>query len=98
MDTNTRIGCRVLKAKWDGIALRLFAANERSLMMEQALLSASVSGLDCCARCQYYEPNTSCCRCIDSPLEGRVVDPSGYCLEYVGIEPRSEASRGAIGL
>lgn len=75
----------VFKAKWDGVALRLFAATERSLMMEQAVLSASVSGRDCCARCQYYEPHTSCCRCLDSPLEGRIVDPSGYCLEYVAL-------------
>ncbi len=75
----------LLRAKWDGVALRLFAANERSLMMEEAILSASASGLDCCARCQYYEPNTSCCRCLDSPLEGRIVDPSGYCLEYVAL-------------
>lgn len=75
----------VLRAKWDGVALRLFAATERSLMMEQALLSASASGLDCCARCQYYEQNTSCCRCMDSPLEGRIVDPSGYCLEYITL-------------
>jgi hypothetical protein len=88
----------LLRAKWDGVALRLFAATERSLIMESAILSASTSGLDCCAKCQYFEQNTSCCRCIDSPLEGRIVDPSGYCLEYIGIEPRSEASRGAIGL
>ena len=54
-------------------------------MMEKAISSASVSGNDCCARCQYYEAHTSCCRCIDSPLEGRVVDPSGYCLEYIGL-------------
>jgi hypothetical protein len=75
----------LLRAKWDGVALRLFAATEQKLMMEQALLSASASGSDCCAVCQYYEQNTSCCRCIDSPLEGRVVDPSGYCLEYVAL-------------
>lgn len=79
----------LLRAKWDGVALRLFAATERSLMIQQAILSASASGSDCCAVCQCYEQNTSCCRCIDSPLFGRVVDPSGYCLEYVGIEPRS---------
>lgn len=75
----------VLRAKWDGVALRLFAATERSLKMEQAILSASTSGSDCCAVCQYYQQNTSCCRFIDSPLFGRVVDPSGYCLEYVGL-------------
>jgi len=78
-------GNGVLRAKWDGVALRLFAATEQKLMMEQAILSASASGKDCCARCQYYEQNTSCCRCFDSPLEGRVVDPSGYCLEYVAL-------------
>lgn len=88
----------VLRAKWDGVALRLFATTERSLMMEQALLSASTSRKDCCAVCQYFEQNTSCCRCIDSPLEGRVVDPSGYCLEYVGIESIPEASRRAAEL
>ena len=75
----------VLKAKWDGIALKLLAATQLPLMMNEAKMSALASSKGCCVVCQYYEQNTSCCRCIDSPLEGRVVDPSGYCLEYVTL-------------
>lgn len=75
----------VLKAKWDGIALKLLAATQLQLMINEAKMSASASGKDCCAVCQYYEQKTSYCRCVDSPLEGRVVDPSGYCVEYVAL-------------
>lgn len=75
----------VLKAKWDGIALKLLAATQLPLMMNEAKMSALASSKGCCVVCQYYEQNTSCCGCIDSPLEGRVVDPSGYCLEYVTL-------------
>lgn len=73
----------VIKGTWDGIALKLMAATQVRLTSAEAILSASVSGKGCCAICQYYEQNTSYCQCIDSPLFERIVDPSGYCLEYV---------------
>lgn len=73
----------VLKARWDGVALKLLAATQLQSTMAGAILSAARSGKDCCAVCQYYEQNASSCGCIDSPLEGRIVEESGYCLEYV---------------
>jgi Cft2 family RNA processing exonuclease len=72
----------VLKARWDGAGLKLFSESEHPLAKEKALKSASESGVDCCAKCQSFDKRSNCCRCVDSALMGRVIDPSGYCLEY----------------
>ena len=68
----------VIKAKWEGIGLKLLPSTEQNLVIEKA----QASGQDCCARCQHFNRKTSQCGCCDSPLWGLMVDPSGYCLEY----------------
>jgi Cft2 family RNA processing exonuclease len=68
----------VMKAKWDGINLKLCPVDSQ----QQAILDASRSGVDCCAVCQYFDANNSQCQCPNSPLSELVVDPAGYCLEY----------------
>ncbi len=71
-------GNGVMKAKWDGIHLKLSPTDNQNMAIE----SARASGIDCCAKCQDFSPNTSQCNSPDSPLSGLSVDPSGYCLEY----------------
>ena len=71
-------GNGVMKAKWDGINLKLSPTDNQDLAIE----SARASGIDCCAKCQNFSTNTSQCNSPDSPLSGLSVDPSGYCLEY----------------
>ena len=72
-------GNGVLKAKWEGIHLKLSPTDNQNMAIE----SARASGIDCCAKCQDFSPNTSQCNSPDSPLSGLSVDPSGYCLEYI---------------
>ena len=71
-------GNGVMKAKWDGLHLKL----SPTLAQDMAIEAALASGEDCCAKCQEFSPNKSQCNSSDSPLSGRIVDPSGYCLEY----------------
>ena len=71
-------GNGVLKAKWEGIHLKLSPTDNQNMAIE----SARASGIDCCAKCQDFSPNTSQCNSPESPLSGLSVDPSGYCLEY----------------
>ena len=71
-------GKGVMKARWDGLHLKLSPVDEQQLAIEAAL----TAGADCCAICQHFELKTSRCLCLDSPLSERVVDPAGYCLEY----------------
>ncbi len=68
----------VLKAKWEGICLKIMPVTEQDLATDEAI----ASGEDCCAVCQHFGQKTSLCPCESSPLSGRRVDPSGYCLEY----------------
>lgn len=68
----------VLKAKWEGICLKIMPVTEQDLATDEAI----ASGEDCCAVCQHFGQKTSLCQCESSPLSGRRVDPSGYCLEY----------------
>ncbi len=71
-------GNGVMKAYWDGIHLKLSPTDNHNMAIE----SARASGIDCCAKCQEFSPNTSQCNSPDSPLSGLNVDPAGYCLEY----------------
>lgn len=71
-------GNGVMKAKWDGINLKLCPVDSRQLAVEQAI----ASGTDCCAKCQLFDRKNSQCLCPSSPLSKLVVDPAGYCLEY----------------
>lgn len=68
----------LIKAKWEGIALKLLPSTEQNLVIEKA----QASGEDCCARCQHFDRKTSQYRCCDSPLWELMVAPFGYCLEY----------------
>jgi len=82
----------ILRAKWDGINLKLSPLNEQHLAIE----TAQVSGVKCCAMCQHFNNKKSQCQCADSPLSGLVVDPAGHCLEYTSLKdtttyPRSQA-------
>lgn len=73
----------IMKAKWEGISLKLMPLSEKHLVIESAL----ASGLDCCAVCQHFDKKTSQCNSQDSLLSGLNVDPAGYCLEYAQQEP-----------
>jgi Cft2 family RNA processing exonuclease len=71
-------GNGVIKAKWDGINLKLRPLDLQQLAIEQAIASPA----NCCAKCEYFSTKTSQCQCPESPLSERVVDPAGYCLEF----------------
>ncbi len=72
-----------LKAKWSGVGLKLYSANTWDLAMEKEYLDAAVSEQECCFKCQFFDRSSGCCSCSDSPYAVRMVDPGGYCLEYV---------------
>ncbi|AFZ11428.1 beta-lactamase domain protein [Crinalium epipsammum PCC 9333] len=67
----------MLKAKWDGIALKLIPIMQHHLNVE----AAALSGVDCCATCKFFQKK--CCTSPDSPLYELQVDPHGKCLEFV---------------
>jgi len=66
----------VLKAKWDGVALKLMPISQRALAIEAAV----AAGKDCCAVCQFFKHGY--CQGEDSPLFELQVDPSAICLEF----------------
>lgn len=72
-----------LKAKWEGVSLRLYSASNQDLVMQKVYEEAAALEQECCFKCQYFDKNTSSCQCEDSPLADRIVDPTGYCLEYI---------------
>ncbi|NHC37323.1 MBL fold metallo-hydrolase, partial [Scytonema millei VB511283] len=76
-------GNGVVKAKWEGVSLRLCAANNLHLVMKKEYEEAATSQQECCVKCQYFNEKSGCCECGDSPLAEHKVDPRGYCLEYI---------------
>jgi hypothetical protein len=70
----------ILKAKWDGLHLRLTPITQQSLVREKAIEQAIASGEHCCAVCQFFERGI--CQCEDSPLFELQVDPVGKCIEF----------------
>jgi Cft2 family RNA processing exonuclease len=70
----------ILKAKWDGLHLRLTPITQQSLVREKAIELAIASGEHCCAVCQFFERGI--CQCEDSPLFELQVDPVGKCIEF----------------
>lgn len=71
-------GNGVMKAKWEGINLKLCPVDSQQLAIQEAI----ASGTDCCAKCQHFDRKNSQCQGPTSPLSELVVDPAGYCLEY----------------
>lgn len=67
----------VMKAKWDGIALKLMPLSQQVLAIETAV----AAGKDCCAVCQFFKHGY--CQGEDSPLFELQVDPSAICLEFL---------------
>jgi hypothetical protein len=67
----------ILKAKWDGIHLKLTPFTQRDLAVEEAIRS----GFDCCGVCQFFEKGH--CQCEDSPMHQLLIDPSGHCPEFI---------------
>lgn len=67
----------LLKATWDGIALKLIPQDADYLAKLEAAIS---SGSDCCAACQYFQRKR--CSNAESPLFNRIVDPYGNCMEF----------------
>lgn len=72
-----------LKAQWHGVGLKFYCASERDLTMEKSYKSAATSGQECCFNCQFLDKNSGYCQCENSPLAERIVDPTGYCLEFI---------------
>ncbi len=72
----------VIKAKWTGVGLKLYSAGTWDLAVEKTHQESAISEQECCFKCQYFDRSSGCCCCSDSPLAERIVDPSGYCLEY----------------
>ncbi|MGB7443329.1 MAG: MBL fold metallo-hydrolase [Coleofasciculaceae cyanobacterium] len=70
----------ILKAHWEGTTLRLTPVTQHDIAIDEALRS----GEDCCARCVNFQQRS--CQCEDSPMHRLVVDPSGYCPEFLGWE------------
>jgi hypothetical protein len=66
----------VLKAKWDGVGLKLMPISQQALAIEAAV----AAGKDCCAVCQFFK--NGYCQGEDSPLFELQVDPSAICLEF----------------
>lgn len=71
-----------LKAKWNGVGLKLYCASDRDLMIEKIKKSATASEQSCCNKCQFLDKDIGYCQCENSPLAERIVDPTGYCLEF----------------
>lgn len=57
----------VLKAKWSGVGLKLYSANNWNLTVEKTHLDAAISEQECCFKCQYFDTNSGCCSCFDNP-------------------------------
>lgn len=53
----------VLKAKWEGLALKLLPVGKQNNEQNSAIEKASASGGDCCTRCEHFNRKTSQCRC-----------------------------------
>ncbi len=70
----------LLKAKWDGINLKLSPITSQSLATQKAIEDAIRSGEDCCAVCQFFDSRS--CQCEDSALFELQVDPTGKCTEF----------------
>ncbi|MBW4576279.1 MAG: MBL fold metallo-hydrolase [Aphanothece sp. CMT-3BRIN-NPC111] len=79
----------LLKAKWNGIALKLTPVTQRDLALEAVLAKRGAaahfaSGEDCCAVCQFFKGGY--CQGESSPLFQLQVDPQGKCLEFIQDE------------
>lgn len=70
----------ILRAKWDGLNLKLSPITSQNVARQKAIQMAIASGEDCCAVCQFFTPGS--CQCEDSPLFSLQVDPAGKCTEF----------------
>jgi Cft2 family RNA processing exonuclease len=77
----------LLSAKWTKGGLMLKPASHKSFAVDSAILS----GLDCCAVCEFFDGYL--CRGEESPLYKRDVDPTAKCPAFVrqvvAVEPQS---------
>ena len=67
----------LLSAKWTKGGLMLKPASHKSFAVDSAILS----GMDCCAVCEYFDGYL--CRGEESPLYKRDVDPTAKCPAFV---------------
>lgn len=70
----------ILKARWDGIQLKLSAVTQQNVVVQKAMEDAIASGENCCAVCQFFKAGS--CECEDSALFELKVDPLGKCTEF----------------
>jgi hypothetical protein len=70
----------ILRAKWDGLNLKLSPVTSQSVARQKAIQMAIASGEDCCAGCRFF--TSASCQCEDSPLFSLQVDPAGKCTEF----------------
>lgn len=70
----------ILKARWDGIQLKLSAVTQQNVAVQKAMEDAIASGENCCAVCQFFKAGN--CECEDSALFELKVDPLGKCTEF----------------
>ncbi len=66
----------LLSAKWTRGGLMLKPASHKSFAVDSAILS----GLDCCAVCEFFDGYL--CRAEESPLYKRNVDPTAKCPAF----------------
>lgn len=78
----------IIKARWDGIHLKLSAVTQQNVVIQKAIENAIASGENCCAVCQFFKMGS--CQCEDSALFELKVDPLGKCTEFSYRLPEKE--------
>ncbi|NET66076.1 MAG: MBL fold metallo-hydrolase [Moorea sp. SIO1G6] len=70
----------IIKARWDGVNLKLAPMQPEMILQEEEIEAGLKSGKDCCAVCQFFSGRF--CESPDSPLFERRVDPLAICDQF----------------